>query len=112
MERDYGGKMGKNSIMNSLGKCIGNIVLHKLLVRHTNKPESVDYLQKEVEEYTNDVLQKVGEFHWNDFEKDEIANIAFHAFKKKVLYYPDISYEEGEVDVLIDETIKEVFDKD
>lgn len=94
----------------SLGKCMGNIVLHKMLVRHTNKPESINHLQKEIEEYTNDVLQKAAEFNWNDYEKDEIANIALESFKKRILLYPDVVYDEREIEELVDETTNEVFD--
>ena len=32
--------MGKNKLIKSLGKRIGNIVIHKILMKYTNKPES------------------------------------------------------------------------
>jgi len=47
--------MGKNSAIKSISKCIGNVVLHKLLVEHTNKPESKNHLENEIIEYSANV---------------------------------------------------------
>jgi len=50
--------MGKNSVMKSLGKCVGNVALHKILTRHTNRPESIQHLRDEIRDYGEDSAEK------------------------------------------------------
>ena len=50
--------MGKNRIIKSLAKCIGNVALHKILVKLTNKSESKNHLESEVLEYGFNAFEK------------------------------------------------------
>ena len=101
--------MGKNSAIKSLGKCIGNIVLHKLLLNHTNRPESKNHLMGEVNDYGADAKEKAQEHSWTDEEKAEIEDKAFRRVKNIVEKYPDLEYEESEINSLILETMGGLF---
>ncbi len=101
--------MGKNSVIKSLGRCIGNVVLHKLLVEHTNKPESKNYLRNEIAEYGADAFEKAQKFNWNERDKEEIKNRSVERVKNLIKNYPDLSYNEKESVGLIKETMDDLF---
>ncbi|MAG08050.1 hypothetical protein CMO89_01120 [Candidatus Woesearchaeota archaeon] len=100
--------MGKNKYIKSLGKCIGNIVLHKILVKHTNKPESEKHLSDEIRDYSADVFEKAQEFTWTDEEKEEIKDKAVNRVKHLIKNYPEFSFSEKEVLKLIEESMDEM----
>ena len=100
--------MGKNKLIKSLGKRIGNIVIHKILIKYTNMPESLHHLKSEVEAYRDNVMESSQEFNWSDKDKLEIKSLALKKFKKDMKkQYSDVKFPEKEPDSLIDETIEE-----
>ncbi len=97
--------MGKNSVIKSLGKCIGNVVLHKFLVEHTNKPESKNYLKNEVIEYTTDAFEKAQEFNWNKKDKEKIKELSLKRINNLIKNYSDVVYNKNKIEKLINETM-------
>lgn len=63
--------MGKNRVIKILGGIIGGMVAHKILLKYTNKPESVNHLQSEVSNYRDNALDIANEFNWNEEDKKE-----------------------------------------
>jgi len=100
--------MGKNRTIKSVGKIIGNIVVHKILVNKTNRPESLHHLQSEVNTYRDNVFGIAQEYNWNDSDKQEIFNESIREFKSRIQNYPDVKYTMKEAKALIRETINEV----
>ncbi len=100
--------MGKNKTIKSIGKIIGNIVVHKLLVNKTNRPESLHHLQSEVNTYRDNVFEIAQEYNWNDSDKQKIFNESIRAFKSRIQKYSNVRYLMKEAKALIRETIKEV----
>jgi len=101
--------MGKNRIIKILGNMIGNIIVHKILVKHTNKPESIPHLSEEVGTYRDNALEIAQEYNWNDKDKSKIKQEAFKKFKKDMeKYYSDVKFPANEPEKLIDETFQEV----
>jgi len=49
--------MGKNRTIKILGNIMGNLVVHKILVKYTNKPESINHLKSEIEAYRDNSLE-------------------------------------------------------
>jgi hypothetical protein len=100
--------MGKNRIIKILGHIFGNIVVHKILIRHTNKPESIHHLSKETEAYGENASEVAEEFNWNDKDKIKIFEEALKRFNNSMKkYYSDVNFSEDEVFDLINETIEE-----
>ena len=96
--------MGKNSVLKTLGKRIGNVVLHRLLVNHTNIPESKSHLQNEENEYRNEAIKDSREYNWNEEDKRLIKNMAIEFIKnKKEKRYNDVDFSLDEAKKLIDE---------
>lgn len=100
--------MGKNRLIKSLGKRIGNLVIHKILMKYTNKPESLHSLKSEVDEYRDNVMESSQEFNWNDKDKAEIKSLALDKFNKDMkVYYGDVKFPKEEPEKTADETIEE-----
>lgn len=100
--------MGKNKLIKSLGKRIGNIVIHKILMKYTNIPESLHHLKSEVETYRDNVMESSQEFNWNDKDKSEIKSLALDKFKKDMkIFYSDVKFPKEEPEKIADETIEE-----
>jgi len=101
--------MGKNRIIKILGNIIGNIVVHKILVKHTNKPESIPHLSEEVGNYRDNAIETAQEFNWNKEDKNRISQRALKKFRKDMeKYYPDVKFPINEPEELVDETIKDI----
>jgi len=101
--------MGKNSSIKSLGKCIGNVVFHELLLRHTKFPESKKHIIDEIKDYGFDVNLKAKEYNWTEEEKAEIENKAFNRVINRTKNYPDLEYEESEIRDLLSKEMKKIF---
>jgi len=101
--------MGKNRIIKILGNIIGNIVVHKILVKHTNKPESIPHLSEEVGAYRDNALETAQEFNWNEKDKNRIKQEALKKFKKDMKkYYSDVKFPANEPEKLVGETLEEI----
>lgn len=100
--------MGKNDTIKSLAKVIGNIAMHKLLLEHTNKPESKNYLRHEIIEYSEDAFEKSLEFNWNNNDKIRIREKSLERIKNLSRYYPDISFNDDEAEKAVEEVMSEL----
>ena len=102
--------MGKNRIIKILGNIIGNVAVHEVLVKCTNKPESIHYLTEEIGTYRDNALEMAQKFNWNEEDKNKIRKEALKNFNKRIKKYKDVSFSVSEVNRLIDEKIKELIE--
>ncbi|MEK6824387.1 MAG: hypothetical protein AABX12_01880 [Nanoarchaeota archaeon] len=101
--------MGKNSALKTLGKIIGNVVLHKMLARYTNKPESMSHLLYEESEYRASAIKSAKEFNWNEEDKQDIKRVAIEFFKNKsIKKYPDVAFQLEEAESLVSQELEEM----
>ncbi len=99
--------MGKNRIIKILGNILGNVIVHKILIKYTNKPESVHYLSEEIGAYRENVLETAQEFNWSEKDKNKIKQEILKNFNKRIKKYKDVKFPISELNKLIDEIIKE-----
>ena len=98
--------MGKNSVIKTLGKRIGNVVLHSLLVKHTNRPESIGHMQNEEVTYRDAAVKEAKKYNWNEKDKRAIKTQAIEFIKnKKDIKYLDVNFSIDEADKLVEEEI-------
>ena len=98
--------MGKNSALKTLGRRLGNIVLHRMLVKYTNKPESVSHLANEETEYRAAAIIDAKKFNWNEKDKQELKIVAIGFFKNKsIKRYKDVKLPLEEAKTLISQEI-------
>ena len=101
--------MGKNEVIKSLSKVIANISLHKLIVIHTKKPESIHFLESEIIEYRSVALAKAQEFNWNNYEKEKMKELSLKILlNMREKKYPDIEFSVKEAETIISKTIEDL----
>ena len=101
--------MGKNNAVKSLSKVIANISLHKLILMHTNKPESKHFLESEIAEYRSVAQLRSQEFNWNDSDKRMICKISLKILRNtKEKKYPDLEFSDKESEKTVSETVNDL----
>lgn len=101
--------MGKNRDRESLIRVISNVLVHEIIARHTNKPESASFTESEIIEYRS-LAEKTAEgYNWNEEDKKHAEEKALKFAKDKLaVKYSDISYSENELRAGLKELIKEM----
>ena len=98
--------MGKNRDIKSVVVSLVNTVVHEIVARHTNKPESKLFLEAEVAEYRSQTEKAVEKYNWNQWDKNHIREEAIKEINKILSSkYPDVSFQENEVKLIVDKEI-------
>jgi len=101
--------MGKNSDRESLIRLLANTLVHEILAKHTNRPESRHFLSSEIAEYRGQTEKAAENYNWNDEDRNFIKEKALQKVKEKLFNkYPDVNYSEEEVMLMLDKMIKEI----
>ncbi|PIN91256.1 hypothetical protein COU57_01365 [Candidatus Pacearchaeota archaeon CG10_big_fil_rev_8_21_14_0_10_32_14] len=101
--------MGKNRDLKYLGKRIGNIVLHKLLVMHTNRPESKGFLRAEEVTYRDSAIKEAKKHNWNKRDIDFlIENAVSFVIEKKDMKYSDVDFSIEDVKKLVEDEMNKL----
>ncbi|MFH1324375.1 MAG: hypothetical protein ABIH64_03950 [Nanoarchaeota archaeon] len=100
--------MGKKQAIRSLANSIALISTHKLLVEHTNKPESIKHLKDEVADYSNDAFEKSREYNWTKEELEEIKAVSIKETKNRLKKYQDITIKESDIPEAVIDTMQEL----
>jgi hypothetical protein len=101
--------MGKNRDIESLVRLIVNTIVHEIIVKHTNKPESKHFLGSEIAEYRSQTEKMAEQYNWNNQDKEHIKEKALKKIKEKLASkYPDISFSAKEAEKLLDKEINDL----
>ena len=101
--------MSKNRTKESLIREISNIVVHEIVAKHTNKPESMHYLKSEIIEYRNRVEKTVEMYNWNSTDLAHIEKKSLILIKDKLANkYSDVKYSEEEAITKLKKIIEEI----
>ena len=101
--------MGKNRTKESLIREIINVVVHEILTKHTNRPESIHSVKSEVIEYRSNAEKISKIYHWNADDKKYIEEEALKGIKEKLAKkYPDVKYPKQEELERLKEIMKEI----
>ena len=101
--------MGKNSAVRTLGRRIGNVVLHMLLSRYTNRPESISHLEREEATYRDSAIKDAKQYHWNDEDRKALQQEALAFIEQKAITkYSDVKIPLDEAKALIEAEIKDL----
>jgi hypothetical protein len=102
--------MGKNRVIKTLGGVIGSIVAHKILLKYTKRPESVNHLETEVINYRDNAQDMANEFNWNEDDKKRIKEEALKSIKSELKepHFNNILFPTEEISKILEESIKEI----
>lgn len=99
--------MGKDRVKESLIREIANLVVHEIVAKHTNRPESSHFLNSEVIEYRNRAEKTAEEYNWNEEDRNNIEKKALQMIKEKLAAkYSDVKYSEQEIIKKLNDMIK------
>ena len=90
--------MGKNSDLESLIRLIVNTIVHDIVAKHTNKPESLHSLNSEIIEYRGQAEKTAKTHNWNNEDKEYMEKKALEKIKERLaIKYSDVNYHEQEI---------------
>ena len=84
--------MSKKNKLNNLATFIGLRAAHEILIKVTNKPESIPHLEQEADSYS-DLSFDLAKGNWNNRDIERIKELAKKKCNKKLEKYKDIGSE-------------------
>ncbi len=100
--------MGKKRTRESLIRVIANTIVHEIVIRHTNRPESKNFLNTEIIEYRGKVENTSGKQSWNGKDLEYIKKKALKKIKNKIeKKYADVPFSKKEAERLLEREIGE-----
>ncbi|MDO8508400.1 MAG: hypothetical protein Q7S27_01820 [Nanoarchaeota archaeon] len=101
--------MGKNRDIESLIRVIVNTVTHQIVIKHTNRPESTNFLNSEIIEYRGQAEKIASSYNWNNEDKKFVEERALKKIIEKLTAkYSDIDYTKDEAVTKLKEIIDEL----
>ncbi len=91
---------------------IAKVTLHTVLARHTNRAESVGFINHEIDEYRANAEEKALDFNWNKEDREIVRTEALKLINKyKETKYSDVVFSDKETERVLDEIIEEIMGK-
>ncbi len=101
--------MGKNRDKESLIRLLVNTIVHEIVLKHTNEPESKKFLSSETTEYRGQTGKMAEQHTWNIGDKEDIRKKALKKIKENLgSKYSDVSYSPKEAEILLDKELNEL----
>ena len=102
--------MGKNKDRKSLIRLMANTIVHEIIVKHTNNPESKHFLASEIIEYRGQTEKIAERHHWNEDDKRYIKEKILKKIKEKMENkYDDVAFSVKGAGKLVDRDMGGVF---
>lgn len=96
--------MSKKKRVENLGVFIGLRAAHEILIKLTNKPESILHLEQEADTYSN-LSFDLASGNWNKGDVERIRRLAMKRCGKKLERYEDIDDKKFD---LVENVIEEI----
>jgi len=68
--------MGKDRVIKLIANLIGKSTAHKILVKYTNMPESINHMLSEIDNYRGQLSEYIIQYNWNIYDKQKIIKEA------------------------------------
>lgn len=103
--------MGKSRTIKIIAGLVAGMASHKILCKYTNKPESINHMQSEIDNYRVNISEEIIEFNWNEKDKEKIKEESRKILEKKLKedHFNDVSFPKNQAKIFLDETLNEVF---
>lgn len=106
--------MGKDKTIKRIANLLAQETAHKILLKYLKDPDTTNHLSGEINNYRGNQIPKlVAEYNWNSEDKEEIKKeskrMLINELKRD--HFTGISFPESEKDKVLQETIREFFDK-
>lgn len=103
--------MGKDRAIKIIANLIAGMAAHRILFKYTNRPESINHIESEIENYRGTISDYLTEFNWNSYDKERIKREAKRNLRKelKETHFKDVSFSSNEISKMLNETIQKFF---
>jgi hypothetical protein len=104
--------MGKDRVIKTIGKLIGGMTAHKILIKYNITPKSDSHLNKEEQNYGGQIEDNRAEYNWNIYDKEKIKREAQKSLRKelKKKHFIGVNFPNDERNIILNETFNEFFD--
>lgn len=104
--------MGKHRTIKILAGIIGGMAAHKILVQYTNKPESINHLESEVNNYERNAFEYAEEFNWNDEDLAEIKQEALFGLERELRkpHFQGVVFPKDKTEEIVSSIMSEIFE--
>lgn len=104
--------MGKNRSIKILGGIIGGMIAHKILLKYTIRPESINHLKSEVSNYRENAVDMANEFNWNEEDKKRIKEEALKSLENELLepHFSNVKFPKEKISIFLDEVMNEILE--
>ena len=104
--------MGKDRIIKLIANLIGKSTAHKILVKYTNMPESINHMLSEIDNYRGQLSEHIIQYNWNIYDKQKIMEEAEKSLNKELKkeHFNNVTFPNSVKIKFLDETIGDFFD--
>ena len=95
--------------IEQLIRFVVNTIVHQIVEKHTNRPESKNFLNSEIIEYRGKAEESAESHNWNEEDKKYLESESLKKIKEKLaMKYSDITYSDEEAVKKLRDLIKEI----
>ena len=104
--------MGKDRVIKLIANLIGKSTAHKILVKYTNMPESINHMLSEIDNYRGQLSEYTIQYNWNIYDKQKIMNEAEKSLNKELKqeHFNNVTFPDSAKIKFLNETIGEFFE--
>ena len=103
--------MGKDRIIRLIANLIGKTAAHKILVKYTNMPNSINHISSEIDNYRAMLSEYLTQYNWNSYDRENIKKESEKSLAKELKqnHFEDVAFPSSEKSKILDETILNFF---
>ena len=103
--------MGKDRVIRIIANLIGKTAAHKILVKYTNRPDAINHISSEIDNYRAMLSEYITQHNWNSYDKENIKKESEKSLAKELKqnHFDDVIFPSSEKSKILDETILNFF---
>lgn len=104
--------MGKDRTIKLMANLIGKSTAHKILIKYTNMPESINHMSSEIDNYRGQLSGYIIQYNWNIYDKQKIKKEAEKSLNRELKenHFANVIFPSSVKVKFLNETINEFFE--
>src|SRR3989344_5309345 len=103
--------MGKDRVIKLIANLIGKSTAHKILIKYTNMPESINHMSSEIDNYRGQLSEYIIQYNWNIYDKQKIKYESEKSLNRELKedHFTNVIFPSSVKIKFLNETIREFF---
>jgi len=103
--------MGKDRTIKLIANLIGKSTAHKILIKYTNMPESINHMSSEIDNYRGQLSEYITQYNWNTYDKQKIKKEAEKSLNRELKenHFTNVIFPSSVKIKFLSEAIREFF---